>query len=580
MGDDATLARAAALLGVLVHCNEPPDMIEIDSKEKLFNSTLRLGPNNLLALLCDRLGVPAPATLKRSGPWDGLLEGVAAHFGWSIGRTFLFSNDEKTTGQPWKMEQWIRTASFTPEAVDELLRDLEEENDDVDDENGQEDDEDEGEKYTPRDAVGTMKGVSVARAGAAAVQKMAGNNSDAAAGGERVAEEEVGEKGADEAAKAAEVDVAEGTGGPAKEKEEVEESDTVPGSDAKEDTAAGGGGGGGKQDGEAVGGSGIDGAPRKVIVEASKLAAADDGGGEAMEEEIPSPAQEKVLLSGKRWSFLGDSWADLSNGLEVCDGIVDSHSGTRWTRGQTVLVQHGNVPNPHHGIVVAVGRCSDKPYIVLYRQTRFEQTPISKEVKLVAGAPAVASAEVEQLWLRYCAERMASGAKQPKVAKNAKVEKPQRVQPPRAAKGEAVGKKRSARKVQTKRRRKVTAVDEGAEAANDEEEQEEEEEVGKVTQKKREEHGLRSKKPKRDTSKPKNPSRSRHSRSRSRSRSPSPKEKRRRSPTRPNDDDYERNDNRKRCRSRSRSRSRSRDGKKMVRTTLALAALANVLLNG
>jgi hypothetical protein len=306
MGDAATLARAAALLGELVHSNEPPDMIEIDNKEKLFNSALRLEPTTLLALLCARLGVPAPATLKRNGPWDGLLEGVAAHFGWSIMRMHLFSHDVKPTGQPRKMQQWIRTASFTPEAVDRLLRELEEENDDVDDNEGdQEDDEEEEEKFTPRDAVGTMRGVSVARAGAAAVQKVDGGNSDAAAtagaastatgkqqegekakeaaaagvaaaetnsgeekevekaGGEQSAEYNVGETDADKAGKAAEV--ADGSAGPAKEKEEEEESNAVPGSGAKEDTAAGGGSSGGKQDVAGVGGGGIKDALREEI---------------------------------------------------------------------------------------------------------------------------------------------------------------------------------------------------------------------------------------------------------------------------------------------------------------------------
>ncbi len=68
MGDAATMARAVALLGVLVDSNDGPDMIEIDTKELLFNSALRLEPNNMLALLCARLGVPPPATLRRSGP--------------------------------------------------------------------------------------------------------------------------------------------------------------------------------------------------------------------------------------------------------------------------------------------------------------------------------------------------------------------------------------------------------------------------------------------------------------------------------------------------------------------------------
>jgi hypothetical protein len=343
-----------------------------------------------------------------------------------------------------------------------------------------------------------------AAAGVAAAATNSGEEKEVErAGGEQSAEYNVGETDADKAAKAAEV--ADGSAGPAKEKEEEEESDAVPGSGAKEDTAAGGGSSGGKQDVAGVDGSGIKDALREEIAVVSKSVVEGDDGKKAM-EEIPGPVQGKVLLSGTRWSFVGDSWTDLSNGLNVCYAIADLRHGVKWTRGQTVIVQHANVRDPHRGIVVAVGRCSNKPYLVLYTGTHFEQAPIAKDMQLDAGAHAVDGAEVEQLWSRFCVERAVSEVKWPKVANKARVEKPQRVQPPRAAKGEGAGKKRSARKGPAKKmaRRKVVAVDEEAKAASDDEEEEEEEEEPDVSSQKKakQQRRARSEKPKRNTSKP------------------------------------------------------------------------------
>jgi hypothetical protein len=624
MADAAAMARAVALLGVLVDSNEGPDMIEVDSKEALFNSALRLEPNNLLALLCARLPVSPPATVKRSGPLDGLLEGVAAHFGWTIRHQPLFTNDQRPGSQTGKMEKWIRTASFTPEAVDRLERVLREEKEHGGDEDEQEDDEDQEEEFSPYDAAGTMKGVVVVRAGGVAEERegskkdadvaagaaaaaaraadkqqedekakkaaavgvaAAGTNDGAekelekgkdAAGCDKVVEEEMGEKDAGNAA-----GVAKGSGGPAKEKEEEEESDAVLGGNVKPDEVAAGSGG--KQGGAAAGGSGAEHALRKVV---KTKVSGDDSKRKGVEgpaaKVISSAADEKVLLSGTRWSFLGSNWDDLQNGISVCDTIADLRDGTKWKRGQTVIVQHSGVPDSHHGVIVAVGRCSDKPYVVLFTQEHFEQTPISQDVRLDTNAPTVANEEVEKLWLQFCKEHAAARkVKRPKAAEDVKVEKPQRVQPARAAKGDGVGKKRLARKVPAKKlvQRKVAAVDEEAEGEQDNEE-EEEEEADVIQKKVKRQRRPQSKK--RNTSKPRqrspSPIRSR-SRSRSHSPSPSPKKKSRHSCTHRDDDDYEHRHSHRHHRSRSRSRSHSRDSDGVARAAIAFAALATALFS-
>jgi hypothetical protein len=127
MSDAAVFARPAALLGVLVSSNDAPDMVELDTKDQLFSSALRLQPDKLLARLCSRLSLPPPATPKRRGPWQELTRAVAAIFGWQLIPKIMFSASDGR--QALKMEEWLQTATFIEEDVDrveaQLLEDAE-----------------------------------------------------------------------------------------------------------------------------------------------------------------------------------------------------------------------------------------------------------------------------------------------------------------------------------------------------------------------------------------------------------------------------------------------------------------------
>ena len=66
--------------------------------------------------------------------------------------------------------------------------------------------------------------------------------------------------------------------------------------------------------------------------------------------------------------------------------------------GQSVVIKHANASTSHNAVIVAVGRYSKKPYLVLSSGPEFEMAPISKDVTLDTKAVPV---DVSQLWLKY-----------------------------------------------------------------------------------------------------------------------------------------------------------------------------------
>jgi hypothetical protein len=425
MSDAAAFARPAALLGVLVSSNEAPDMVELDSKDQLFSSALRLQPEKLLARLCARLGLPLPATPKRRGPWQELTRAVAAIFGWNLIPKALFSASDGR--QAMKMEQWLQTAKFTNGEVDRVEAQLLAEQEAAEDESEREmdDEEDKEEELPPSKAMGTMKGVTLAHAAPAAAKNESERNDPTAAAAVALTasgeQRNEGDK-LDKAVPAATVPVAQ-------EEEMVVRDDAMAEWEGERDAA------------------------ESALLVARCPAPAkekeeEEGGGNEVKQDVAKSAvaaqaaavavadveRAHVLLDLRKWVYYGLGWVPLSNSLRVCRVIVDKSSRMEWRRGLQVSVKHPGAKEPHRGAIVAVGHCNDKPYIVMRTDMRFEQAPINKDVSLIAGVAEVAKEDVEKWWEQYENMHKADPVDdqlQEKVGKEASVTAPQRRLQPR-----------------------------------------------------------------------------------------------------------------------------------------------------
>jgi hypothetical protein len=361
MSDVAALARPIAALAVLVRDNDPPDMLEIDSKEKLFGATLRLQLDKLLALLCARLRIAAPTVVKRTGPAKMLLQAVASHFGWRHNKPQpMFTASDGN--QARKMEKWLEKATCDEQAVEQIAEKLlvALKGSEKGSEHADEGEEEEEEAFGPGDAMATMREVSVAHA---ATEKDKGSDTakNAAAGSDDAMQKTLVEA---EAADAAEEAPAAGSSSVVLGKKSA---DAVAGMAEEVDSGA------------AKGGSGA--AVGNVVAEAAKAAAAGSGGGASDEvladagtataaaggvtgeklpdaaakpvaaagpsaarvkpngeEKVSLPPKEKVaeeeskvvvagargalpenvLLDNRKWKFIGHNWVTVRNGLKVC----------------------------------------------------------------------------------------------------------------------------------------------------------------------------------------------------------------------------------------------------------------------
>jgi hypothetical protein len=168
MSSADALAGPVALLGVLVHFNEAPDISNIDSKQKLFESALRVERDTWVALLCARLGQEPVTARRKDKTYDALLDAVAAVFGWHHGKANFYHDAEQSK----KMEEWLRCTPYDKEAVVDLKRRLLQQIAGANNAAGarkraksdeEEEKDEEEERFDARDAMATLKGVAVAQ---------------------------------------------------------------------------------------------------------------------------------------------------------------------------------------------------------------------------------------------------------------------------------------------------------------------------------------------------------------------------------------------------------------------------------
>ena len=390
------LAPLVALLGEMVQNSASPPHMGVASQQKIFDTVRRLSPKDLLELLADRLVVTCPDAVKRghNQPFARLLTALANECDWQVNKVHLFSDEKEKR----KLTDWIKSVDFDRERVRDMAATLlqrvgagvrpagggdAQQNDNV----GRMVSE---EEPAPRngDAMARMRGlkffenleeedvVATADATPEAVEE------EAAMVEATVALEN--ELAAVEAALAAEEEAAAAA---------AEEADAVAAALAAEEEAA-----------------------AAAAEEADALAAALAAEEEAAAVEVGRPVvamavgDNNVLGPGRRWEFLGPEWKKSPSGIDVCASIYDKKENQQWRRGCTVTVRHASAKREHDAVVIAVGRCNNRPYVVLHSDhgQEFEQTPISREVTLDTGVAAVGADRVAELWAAYerrCTER-------------------------------------------------------------------------------------------------------------------------------------------------------------------------------
>ena len=163
------LAPPLALLGVLVTNNDPPDNADLYSKDKLFGALRRLPRELLLEQLCKRLDIATVVVKRKCEPFDRLLGAVAAVGGWTLvekgGGVYLPDKNQAA-----KIEEWPKTAPFQVGAVKQLAQTLLQRVNAAQKVGagavhvGSEDEE--PAKFSPANAVATMRGVTVVQVAA------------------------------------------------------------------------------------------------------------------------------------------------------------------------------------------------------------------------------------------------------------------------------------------------------------------------------------------------------------------------------------------------------------------------------
>ena len=466
------LAPLVSLLGVMVrHCAPPPHM-GVASQQKIFDTVRRLAANDLLKLLANRLVVDSPVAVRRGDnqPFARLINALASECHWKVGKVPPLFSDEN---EKKKLTDWIKSVDFDRERVRDmtaaLLRrlgavggDAQRNFDDVERVASEE------ERHRSADAMARMRGLEVFEnlaeedvvATADATPEVIEDEAPVTTPPPEAAEEG-SEAAMVEAAVALENEIATAEAALVAEEEAAMAAPAaVEGEGAVASRVALAVGREAATDAPAAAAAALQGVPspnEKAAVEVGRPAVT----------MAVVPAADNILQPGKRWKFLGRQWRKISTGLEVCESIFDKLHSQKWEPGCTVKVQHPTSKQAHHALVLAVGRASKKPYVILFSEQGFEQSPISGDVTFEAEATAEDLNRVEELWTKYqetCIQReeMVEEVQLP-VRKRSAV---RRRGPQRAAKQAAT--RRMRRSEEEKKKEEVEHDDEDFEDEEDE----------------------------------------------------------------------------------------------------------------